>query len=241
MTTANLPVPVPSAAIAARDFIARGWCPIPVPHGKKAPRLKKWPTLRLTQRDAVAFFREESNIGVLLGDPSGGLVDVDLDCPDAVALADHFLPVTKAVFGREGRGASYRLYIAEGAKTAKYTTATGTIVEIRSTGCQTLFPPSVHPSGEPITWVGDGTPAVVDAASLVLAVARLAGASLLLRHWPGKGIRHDFAMALSGALLRCSTWNTTTVEDHTPSARPSSSANRPAVSSTWARKWPWPR
>ena len=46
------------------------------------------------------FNGAEQNIGVLLGDPSGHTVDVDLDCPEALALAGWFLPPTGCKFGR---------------------------------------------------------------------------------------------------------------------------------------------
>jgi hypothetical protein len=36
------------------------------------------------------------------------------------------------------------------------------VVELRSTGAQTVFPGSVHPSGEPIEWDCDGEPTIVD-------------------------------------------------------------------------------
>lgn len=48
------------------------------------------------------------------------------------------------------------------------------IVEIRSTGSQTVFPPSVHPSGEPIEWDTEGAePSLVDPIDLLASVERL--------------------------------------------------------------------
>ena len=41
-----------------------------------------------------------NNIGILLGSLSGGVVDVDLDCPEAIAIAPIVLPQT-VTFGRE--------------------------------------------------------------------------------------------------------------------------------------------
>ena len=40
------------------------------------------------------------SLGILLGAPSGGLVDVDIDAPEALALRDRFLPPTRSRFGR---------------------------------------------------------------------------------------------------------------------------------------------
>jgi hypothetical protein len=76
------------------------------------------------------------------------------------------------------------------------------LVELRSTGGQTLIPPSTHPSGEGFAWDENGDPAKVDATTLQEAVARIAAAALFARHWPARGSRHDAANALAGLLLR---------------------------------------
>src|SRR5882724_3884070 len=70
-----------TALTAALDYLRRGWQPIPVPHRSKKPALKGWPDLRLTAADLARHFNgQPSNLGILLGEPSGGLVDADLDC-----------------------------------------------------------------------------------------------------------------------------------------------------------------
>ena len=60
------------------------------------------------------------------------------------------------------------------------------LVELRSTGGQTVIPPSVHPSGEEVQWTddSDGTerPRAVDLATLRLSVRRLACATLAAKH-----------------------------------------------------------
>jgi hypothetical protein len=78
------------------------------------------------------------NVGVLLGDPSGGLVDVDLDCEQALLVAEQFLPPTGAVFGRPGRPNSHHLYVAPAIeKTQQLRDVDGAmILELRSTGGQ---------------------------------------------------------------------------------------------------------
>jgi hypothetical protein len=51
------------------------------------------------------------------------------------------------------------------------------LVEVRSTGCQTVFPPSTHESGEAIEWIDeDLEPAEIDPDELVEAASRLADA-----------------------------------------------------------------
>ena len=168
---------------AARWYLARGYAPIPVPAGTKVPVLKGWTDLRLADADLPQHFNGTGNIGVLLGEPSGWLVDVDLDCEEAVALAPAFLPPTGATSGRPGKPSSHWWYVCEGAKTRKHQdpATKKMIVELRSTGAQTVVGPSMHPSGEPYDPL-EGEPAVVDVETLGAAVAALASAVIEQRH-----------------------------------------------------------
>src|SRR5262249_20789517 len=59
------------------------------------------------------FLNEPQNVGVLLGEPSGGLIDIDLDCREAVELAASLLPHTGAVFGRSSKRRSHHVYVAD--------------------------------------------------------------------------------------------------------------------------------
>lgn len=166
-----------SDAIAfARQYCDRDWRPIPVPFRQKGPIIDEWQNLRLEAEDLPRYFRGKSNVGVLTGEPSGGLVDVDLDHPLAVELAPQFLPPTPCMFGRAGKPRSHYLYVCPGAVTHKRTTgkAAGMIVELRATGLQTVFPGSVHECGEAIEWVEEGEPAFVAYEALRAAVDALA-------------------------------------------------------------------
>jgi len=150
---------------------------------EKGPRLRGWQRLWLTADDLPRHFGGDGNIGVLLGDPSGGLVDVDLDCAEAIELAEQFLPPTDAVTGRPSRPGSHRWYIAAGAATVQHKdpATREMIVELRSTGAQTLVGPSVHPDGEPY-YPLEGEPAEVPAATLAACVKALAEAVIERRH-----------------------------------------------------------
>lgn len=167
------------AQIAA-DYIGRGWEPIPVPFREKGPRIKKWQTLRLKVGDIPKYFKGVINIGVLTGEASGLLIDVDLDHPLARELAPQFLPVTNSIFGRSSNRRSHWLYYVKAPVETLQREHPGIagdkkmIVELRSSGAQTVFPGSVHPSGEEITWDDDGEPATVDALQLLGAVNALA-------------------------------------------------------------------
>ena len=180
----------------AADYLRRGWAVIPLPAREKAPRLRGWQSMRLSETDLSSYFVGSANIGILTGEPSGGLADVDLDHSLAVEMADDYLPPTGSVFGRVSKPRSHRLYRCPGATTTKHQTRDrAMIVELRSTGCQTVAPGSTHPSGEPIQWVADDEPATIDADDLADAVARLADAVRLRAHDLADHWRERLALA----------------------------------------------
>ena len=169
----------------ALDYVNRGWSPIPIPVRSKAPTISDWPSLRITSAaDIERLFGVNDNVGILNGQPSSWLVDVDLDTPQALELALTMLPPTLR-FGRPGRPLSHWLYYAEGATTAKFADPEthSMLLELRSTGTQTVFPPSIHPSGETVLFEdSDAPPTELDAAHLRKRVQRLAAAVLMVRH-----------------------------------------------------------
>ncbi|MBZ5643434.1 MAG: DUF3987 domain-containing protein [Acidobacteriia bacterium] len=193
---------------AARAYIRRGLVVIPIPRGEKRPRISGWQNLRLGEADLPTMFSGSENVGVILGQVSGYLIDVDLDCTEALACADYFLPNTSSVFGRASKPRSHRLYrVSPSPHYLKFedprrgrSVSGNTIIELRQDGHQTLFPPS-EADGEIRVWCQDGDPPLVDEAILSRAVARLAAASLLVRYWPESG-RHEARMALGGGLAR---------------------------------------
>ncbi len=198
----------------ARDraswYLAHGWVPIPIPNGTKAPVISDWQRRTLDAARAsldTDFTDPSSNVGVLLGEPSGGLVDIDLDCAEAFAVGGRFLPPT-AFFSRGTTESGHLLVTSAGAKTTKYVDPLaakgdkGMLVEIRSTGAQTVFPGSRHPSGAQIVW-DEPTYAIasLDADDLDWRIRKVASATLLSRHWPADGARHEVQLALAGALV----------------------------------------
>ena len=205
-----------SRLAAAARYLDKGWQPLPVPAGTKIPALRDWPNFRVNG-DITKFFSGPGNIGILTGKPSRGLTDVDIDSREALILAPQFLPKTGASFGHRSKPRSHLLYLVEHPPATvifRDTVGNGdgaddrsVLLELRSTGGQTIFPPSTHPTGEVYEWIEDGEPARIDPAALLDHTRRLAAAALLVRHYPAAGVRHDFAMALSGALLRLG-WST---------------------------------
>jgi len=200
-----------SSAKAAARYIERGYTVVPVPAGSKNPGRDNWEELRITLEDVPRYFNNGQNIGIHNGEPSGWLVPVDLDVPEARKIAGRFLSPT-LTSGRESAPDSHWWFVAPGCshKTSKDLDGS-MILELRSTGHHTLVEPSVHPSGEPYKWSRSGLqPAEISAEDLTRACRELATAALIARHLPdlrdirtgAGGGRHDLAMAIAGFMLR---------------------------------------
>lgn len=194
---------------AARIYLDRRALPVPIPHRSKAPLEKGWQNTRLTQDDVDRNFPPEypSNIGLLLGEPSDGLIDIDLDAPECVTVAHWFLPQTGWISGRKSKPMSHWWYRVEcpprkASNKLLDPITKESLVELRSTTGQTVVPPSAHPSGEEIVWHQFTQPAHVDLAVLQRGVAMVAASSLLGRYWPQTGSRQGAFLALVGGLAR---------------------------------------
>ncbi|MGH7114255.1 MAG: PriCT-2 domain-containing protein [Stellaceae bacterium] len=166
------------------EYRRRGWALVPIPAGQKETYDKGWPARAYVAAD----FQIGDNVAVMLGPRSGELVDVDLDCPEALALADLYLPKTGAEFGRASKPRSHRLFISPGATFHSFAdpTTNSTLLELRARGETggehlTLLPPSV--AGERREWHGETiAPVGYDARSVRRRCAFLAMACLLSRY-----------------------------------------------------------
>src|SRR4051794_14321429 len=88
----------------ALAYHRRGWCPTPVKARDKKAILKDWPKRELSGAEIHKYFSTPGvNVGILLGEGHGQLIDVDLDAAEALALADWFLPETPCAFGRASK------------------------------------------------------------------------------------------------------------------------------------------
>jgi hypothetical protein len=179
---AQLDSTVPCATLAApnaaADYHRRGWRIVPVPAGQKKPAMAGWQDFEPNHADVQRRFGRGENVGIVLGARSGDLVDIDLDSPKAVALADLYLPATDAAFGRPAKPRSHRLFIASGSVFESFADPSGnmTILEFRATGRDggahmTLFPPSIA-NGEAREWSGGViAPRPIDAGALRTSAA----------------------------------------------------------------------
>ncbi len=200
--------PASPVLAAALRWIKRGAAPIPVRYKEKVPVGAAWQTQRLDAADAPAVFNEAPlNLGVLWGEPTGNVVDVDLDWPEACAIAAALLPAT-AVYGRASSRHSHRLYRVPAAVTGKWSVSVelvpegrkSVVLELRADGTQSVVPPSTHPSGELYEWARERMPQSIEYATLVRRLNFAAAGAVLVRYWR-EGIRHQLALALAGAAL----------------------------------------
>jgi hypothetical protein len=200
-------------------YLAKGWFPVPIDPRKKGPTLPGWQRLRITPPEIKDYFNGHGNVGLILGDPSGGLTDGDLDCPEARKAAAVFLPPTPMVSGRAGNPQSHLWYISTPPprlltfKDPLRPKDEAMIIELRANpksedaeGLQTVVPPSLHKeTGELIYWENPDNlnPVHVPAQQLIEGVTYSAVCTLLGRYWTDHGGHgKDMVMAIAGALLR---------------------------------------
>ena len=205
----------------AARCIERGWQPVPIPEGLKGPRTRDWQSRRLALSEVLSQFPPGFNCGLLTGDASRGLVDVDLDCETAAKLAPRLLPPTEMRHGRPSNRDSHWWYQIENwdstgttltAEKFQHPITRAMLVELRGNNHQTLIPPSFNDEieeggkrmpGERLAWetpVREPSSNPLDA--LHEAVRRLAAAAVLCEYWKPT-TRHDASLAISGWLLRC--------------------------------------
>jgi hypothetical protein len=187
-----------STSETVTSLIAEGWAVVPIRRAEKRPYHVKW----IESVFGPADFAEGDNIGVKCGAPSSHRVDIDLDCAEAVRLAPLLLPPTRT-HGHGKKPRSHWWYTCPDLPGERFDCQKETVCEIRSTGHQTVVPPSLHPEAGEIVWDGAATISTQSVSDLRPRVALLAGLSYLTQHWPGAGVRHESAGPLGGWLARC--------------------------------------
>ena len=206
----------------AQLYLDRGWQIVPLAPKSKAVHFKKWREKEFTLED----FEPGDNIGLKsVSDETSSMVFVDLDSPEAVAIANYadpvLLPPTSCVYGRPSKPRSKRVYHITPAipKTIPFRDFDGTmLVEIRANH-QDMAPPSMHPVGEVLAWASDvSDPAEVEAVELERKVRLLATAAIIGRHYASPGARHEWTMALAGMLKQRGITETEVIEVITAAA-----------------------
>lgn len=190
----------------ALEYHGLGWKVIPIPRGSKSQNARGWREWRYNE-DQIRNAFIDKNIGVLLGAVSDNLIDIDLDEPIASIIANELMPDT-LTFGRLGKPMSHRLYrlIDWTCNTTKFSdpiTKTN-MVEVRGDGGLTIFPGSLHATGELINWTANQTiivPTDITKEQLFNYVALVSSATAFAKYW-SRGSRHDTTLHLTGWLAR---------------------------------------
>ena len=209
-----------SAIIAAAEkYLELGIHVVPVEPGAKAPKIPKWNALRLGVADFPKYFSNGRQLGALTGLEPVFHADVDVDDAKVLTIVNSKLisghPATGWVFGHQSKPRSHYVYaIGREFKSIEYADDVDPaanekrgekqkhmLIEIRGPNLQTVFPPSIHVSGEPIVWDEDLAIAKLGkttVSKLENWTAGVAAAALLARHYPAFGDGHRLALAFSG-------------------------------------------
>ena len=173
-----------------KEYLDAGLRVAPIRKGDAHPPFNEWQKRQFKASD----FKQHHGIALVLGQPENNpIVDVDLDIPETVQLADTILPNTGCVFGRFSNPNSHRLYRTKGPTKKWKHPKVGCLVELRSAGALTNAPPTIHAdSGEEKEWARC-LPKQIQAVGydeLVTHINTLASCALLARLWPQtQGIR----------------------------------------------------
>ena len=179
---------------AALDYQGRGLTVTPL-FGKR-PVLRRWQERYLSESELPDYFVDGRNLGIVLGGGAAGLVDVDLDNPVAVDVADLLLPDT-VKSGRKKNPRSHHWFICDPVPASRRFSLPGsmakrlivepgdeTLLELRSAGQQTMVAPSIHPvDGDRYMW-HSGEVCKIDGEVLAGLVLDVAVATLLALNRP---------------------------------------------------------
>lgn len=146
----------------ALEYNRLGWCIIPIPYGTKKARIK-WGKYQDTRPDEEQlrewFLNGKSNMAVVLGEVSGGLVCRDFDTVAAPESWADDNPDLAAILPTAKTRKGYHVYFLarfEGRKDVKGDNGEH-LGELRGSGHYCLLPPSVHPDGAVYKWLNPPT------------------------------------------------------------------------------------
>ena len=164
----------------------------------KAQRLKN-------QVTAIDQFKDHSNYNIFTG--YSNICDVDLDCKEVRLLADQFLSPTGVMFGRESAPRSHRLYkiIDLDKKHSRVfhqfrdSATDNCLIELRAHNHYTMCM-GKYDNGEKVQYTGITKPAEINWDQLHKDYSMLALAAIILRKYPGDGLRNDYIKLMVASL-----------------------------------------
>lgn len=146
-------------------------------------------------------------VGLVTGSASHNMFDIVLHRPEAVVVADYFLPETPRIHSRKDSRKQHRWFYDSPIPPSRlFKDSNGNpLVEIRAEGCVTLAPCSVHPFGDRLEWHTEIPTRVVpcwESETFEEAVEILAACTELARNWPTTCFNVHCAAAVAHSLLR---------------------------------------
>ena len=191
-----------NSAKVAESWLGKGILTVPIRAKSKRPKHGEgWNDLRINSETINQYFKPGDNVGGLWGKPSNWIVDLDLDWDEACDAALYLLPET-FIYGRHSRPNSHYLFKCVKASGSKRALKSGEVIaEIRSTGSQSVLPPSLHPDNERYEINHDVDIIEISRVELERYLDKVSAAAVFIRNYPRKGSRHDYIHALTGALM----------------------------------------
>jgi len=153
--------------------------------------------------DPVEIAEKFSGYDVGIDVAASGLVDLDIDCVEAVPFIEEFLLPTRTI-RRASKQCSHQLFHHKVPITGKhFKDLDGKEVLAVLPNVRLALPPSYHSkSGERLAWVKADSCFAFVSATLPAIAGRICAFALVTRLWPTPGARHDAGLSLAGALVR---------------------------------------
>jgi len=169
---------------------------------------ESWTVRKSKQVKKLDQFKEFQNYNIITGHDSNLICDVDLDCPEALKLADYFISSTGLEYGRESTLRSHRLVrVIDLTKkhTRKYfdfkqpEKKKAMLVELRANQHYT-FCMGQYDNGEKVVWTKADEPAEVTWDALYKSAALLSAACVILRKYAPEGMRNEYIKLIVATL-----------------------------------------
>lgn len=142
-------------------LVELGYSPIPIIPGTKRPAIGQWSTachepFDEETREKFACSREPFGLGIALGFNDVVGLDLDVEDQDIVNALGSKLPTTPMKKrGAKGATGFFRL---PNPVSRRFRDRNGRmLIEVLGPGCQTVLPPTQHPSGRSYEWIGQSS------------------------------------------------------------------------------------
>jgi len=172
-------------------------------YGKKSVA-ESWSQRLAKQIKQENQFKDFQNVNLITGE--NNIVDIDLDCPEAIAMASSFLTKTGMRFGKESTPEAHRLYkvidLDKKHTRAFFSFTSGDkamLVELRAHKHYTMCL-GQHDNGQKIIWSECVTPTEITYDVLYKQLALLAVACVIAKKYAKEGLRNEYLKLIIASL-----------------------------------------